>query len=1143
MSGYSSPLACMKAKGHTQKIVLGLCLMPCAWAVVAYFGGLGKLENALLDLRFRFRGELAVEPGEVPKLPASGASAQGGIPKVVYVDLDPKALSSPEAGERPWDRKFFAKVGRILLDERVGARVVGYDFIFSSESMSQMVLEEKRFGSEQVLGSLVEQHPDKVVLAANYTGVSYEFQGERIPSFPPLLYRDGYKSEHAENYPEAPNYPMLFYKDGKEQGRLGIIAVEMERSKGAIPRWVPLYFPYSGDAHAKKQLLGLRFAHPIEKQDDETTDALAVAEAKAKKQQEEHQLLQALGATIEAVDKATDELGQLEAMAKAEPDTAATLQEVMEAKAVAKKAAEKQLTAVLEIIGGQEGLASLRDHLSQPGNPSSETLSLIQAEMERVGLELVDAAKEVEVARLKKESIRAEPFDRESLGFELDEENEHWLLKNGEQVVERVPQIRKNPYFFHLSISMILAAYGLDWENVEISPRKLIVRDKSGSAIVDAALVDEQLLEVNWFSKWRQELLDVSARESMVSHRDSKNRDAFFQAAETALLGAIDRAGGEDADKTLSATEKLAALHLPEVTLAQVNELLAKIKDHDDSEKLDEWHERIMALLGELDKKSIPPFLASKYNPRCSIIDVFNFGDFFLNETIRGFAANPEKTFDLIEAEMHRIQKLIDEDPQLKEKGALLIAKINRDKAALIEKKADYEMAERFFAHFKDAIVLVGPVDPMLQDLALTPFDDSPVPKVGVHGNLIKTLLTGKHLQRPAGWVEYAGIFGLSFLMIFLGFRSGSLSNWTRPLGIVAQAIYVVAAFMAFKHSHWILPVAGPIGASLSTSFAVFAVKLVIEEKAKGRIKGMFGTYVSQELVEQMVESGNEPSLGGEETEITAFFSDVQSFSSFSELLTPNQLVALMNEYLTAMTEIVQQERGTLDKYIGDAIVAMYGAPIPMEDHAYQSVKTGLLMQERQVELREKWKADGDEWPDVVSLMQTRIGCNTGKATVGNMGSTDRFNYTMMGDMVNLAARCESGAKSYGAYLMVTEETKVAAEATRDDVAYRYLDKIVVKGRTQPIAMHEPIGLMGVLSQETQDCLDCFRQGIDKYLAQDWKGALDAFEKAKELEPNKPGVTPGVKDNPSMIFIDRCQVMQANPPGDDWDGVYVMTSK
>ncbi|MFP6899837.1 MAG: adenylate/guanylate cyclase domain-containing protein, partial [Opitutales bacterium] len=153
------------------------------------------------------------------------------------------------------------------------------------------------------------------------------------------------------------------------------------------------------------------------------------------------------------------------------------------------------------------------------------------------------------------------------------------------------------------------------------------------------------------------------------------------------------------------------------------------------------------------------------------------------------------------------------------------------------------------------------------------------------------------------------------------------------------------------------------------------------------------------------------------------------------------------------------------------------------------------------------------------------------------------FNYTMMGDMVNLAARCESGAKSYGTYVMVTEETKLAAEVTKDDVAYRYLDKIVVKGRTQPVSMHEPVGLKSDLSQETQDCLDCFQQGIDKYLDQNWQGALQAFEKASELEPNQPGLTPGVKDNPSMILINRCKLMEENPPGDDWDGVFVMTSK
>ena len=224
----------------------------------------------------------------------------------------------------------------------------------------------------------------------------------------------------------------------------------------------------------------------------------------------------------------------------------------------------------------------------------------------------------------------------------------------------------------------------------------------------------------------------------------------------------------------------------------------------------------------------------------------------------------------------------------------------------------------------------------------------------------------------------------------------------------------------------------------------------------------------------------------------------------------------------------------------------MYGAPIPMQDHAYQSVRTALLMQEKQIELRNEWSLQADRWGEchgLVSKMQTRIGCNTGTATVGNMGAKDRFNYTMMGDMVNLAARCESGAKAYGAYIMITEETKNASVEIKDDIAFRYLDKIVVKGRSQPVAMFEPTGFMHSLTQETQDCLDCFSQGIEKYLVQDWDGALKLFEQAKEMEPNKPGITPGVKDNPSMILIDRCHLMKENPPGDDWDGVYVMTSK
>ena len=490
-----------------------------------------------------------------------------------------------------------------------------------------------------------------------------------------------------------------------------------------------------------------------------------------------------------------------------------------------------------------------------------------------------------------------------------------------------------------------------------------------------------------------------------------------------------------------------------------------------------------------------------------------------------------------------------DADPDSlknKENIRLINSSFEKNKALLVIAEKDHRLNLSFFNQFKDSIVLIGPEEATFQDLGPTPFDNVAVPKVSAHGNLLKTLANQEYLHRLPIKVDYLATLGVCLVIAFLAVYQGKRASIVQASGLILLIAYVYFGFETFSQTHVIWPITVPACAGLSTSFIGLAAMVVIEQKAKGRLKGMFGSYVSSDLVEEMVASGKEPSLGGEETKITAFFSDVQAFSSFSELLTPTGLVDLMNEYLTEMTNILQEERGTLDKYIGDAIVAMYGAPIPMEDHAYQAVRTSILMQQRQIALREKWVPEVEKWGKchgLVTQMQTRIGCNTGTATVGNMGALDRFNYTMMGDMVNLAARCESGAKAYGAYIMVTEETKLASEKTKDDIAFRYLDRIVVKGRSQPVAMYEPTGFLSELTQETQDCLDCFQQGIDKYLLQDWDGALSLFEKAKGMEPNKPGVTPGVKDNPSMILIDRCKVMRENPPAADWDGVYVMTTK
>lgn len=462
------------------------------------------------------------------------------------------------------------------------------------------------------------------------------------------------------------------------------------------------------------------------------------------------------------------------------------------------------------------------------------------------------------------------------------------------------------------------------------------------------------------------------------------------------------------------------------------------------------------------------------------------------------------------------------------------------------QKAEERRTAQEFFDQqgFKNAIVLIGPTDPLLQDVAPTPFDDTPVPRVGVHGNLLKTIISGLYLRRVPGWATVVLVLGLTFATLGLSVVGGARSVFAKIMAVLTVVIYVAVGFQLFKELQLVLPLVAPVGAAFTTSFAGLVWQVIVEEKQKGRIKGLFGTYLSPTLVHRMVESGEDPQLGGHEESITAYFSDIQSFSTFSEKMTPARLVELMNEYLTACTDIVQEEGGTLDKYIGDAIVAIFGAPLPLPDHAFRACVATQRVQRRLVELREKWRGEADRWPDVVHRLRARLGLNTGPAIIGNMGSRSRFSYTMMGDNVNLAARMESGAKLLGVYTMVTESTKRECEKhDAERFAFRYLDKIVVKGRSQPVAVHEIVGFKEDIGERTGECLDVYARGIERYLAQDWAGAEALFRKSAGLEPNQPGRTPGIESNPSLILTGRCHYMREHPPGAGWDGTFVMKEK
>ena len=294
--------------------------------------------------------------------------------------------------------------------------------------------------------------------------------------------------------------------------------------------------------------------------------------------------------------------------------------------------------------------------------------------------------------------------------------------------------------------------------------------------------------------------------------------------------------------------------------------------------------------------------------------------------------------------------------------------------------------------------------------------------------------------------------------------------------------------------------------------------------------------YLSPQLYNMLFSGFETTGAASSRKRLTIFFSDLVGFTRLSDKLQPEELTEMLNFYLTEMSNIALESGGTIDKYIGDAIVAFYGAPAPVDEHEYWSCLTAVKMQERLAELREKWQSEGDRWPEIVHNMQNRIGINTGKLVTGNMGSTMRMNYTMMGDTVNLAARLEASAKQYGIYIQVAEETY---KACKDRFIWRDLDYVIVMGKTEPAQVFELIAEKEKMPKGYDKLLPAYNEALELYRNQSWEKAIDAFKASNELED----MFPGRKTNPSQIYIPRCEHYKDNPPGDNWDGSWALTKK
>jgi len=426
---------------------------------------------------------------------------------------------------------------------------------------------------------------------------------------------------------------------------------------------------------------------------------------------------------------------------------------------------------------------------------------------------------------------------------------------------------------------------------------------------------------------------------------------------------------------------------------------------------------------------------------------------------------------------------------------------------------------------FRNKIVLVGSVATGIADNRSTPFETKETfPGVEIHANFIDNLLTGEFIKR--GLRE--SLIDVGFLLLF-SLAAGLLlsvvpAKRATPVVVTLLALFLWLAYYLFAaHRIWIavfLPTA-----TLSLNYtAIVSYRFFFEERAKRKVRAAFGQYVAPGIVKRLLDHPELLRLGGEEKELTAMFSDVRGFTALSEGLSPSALVDCLNEYFSEMTTVLFKNWGTLDKFIGDAMMAFWGSPYPQEDHAERACRAALEMLESLKQLQARWRAEGR--PEI----NIGIGVNTGPMIVGHMGSRHRFNFTFMGDNVNLASRLEGTNKEFGTRLIISESTYQAANHI---IVARELDLIRVKGKLKPVRIYE---LMGHAHQqeEFRDLLERFHQGLECYRSGAWELAVDLFEGLVQDYP---------QDKPSQVFLDRCRHLLGAPPEGVWDGVYVMTHK
>jgi adenylate cyclase len=430
--------------------------------------------------------------------------------------------------------------------------------------------------------------------------------------------------------------------------------------------------------------------------------------------------------------------------------------------------------------------------------------------------------------------------------------------------------------------------------------------------------------------------------------------------------------------------------------------------------------------------------------------------------------------------------------------------------------------------NLQNKIVLVGTSAPGLMDMRSTPVGEV-YPGVEVHANMISGILSQNIKQNPP-YVLGANVI----LLLLIGVALSAILPLLSPVLGMLVTLGAISADILLNMALWQFPMGGlgnapyPLAGGILMILMLFALNMsfgyFVASRAKRQITGLFGQYVPSEVVDEMAEHPEHVSMEGDSREMTILFSDVRGFTTISEGLEPKELSQLMNEFLTPLSRIIYKHRGTIDKYMGDCIMAFWGAPLADERHAYNAILAGLEMQRTLAELQPKFKEHG--WPEIL----IGVGINTGRVSVGNMGSEVRVAYTVMGDAVNLASRLEGITKEYGAQVLVGETTKQAVP----DFVYREVDMVRVKGKEQPVTIYEPLGLSSEVGAEVLEEIKLFHQALRMYRKQDW-------DKAELHLLSLTNMSPQCKLY--KVYAERVAFCRTYPPPKNWDGVFIFKTK